>query len=193
VGASPVRNANGASRERQDASFAEDANGLAAELRAVGEELASLPREGHVQRAGSRFGHVRTKSATSGIVLSQQHGMSGASLAQVQELENRVTALAAKHALLTSSLPKAPQSEDRLKAQIQALDAVNRELSAENDVLYSRFNEELAKVLRSVKAGKVEEEWKKRVREAEEEAGRLRRENAKLRRETALHAGKRLG
>lgn len=65
------------------------------------------------------------------------------------------------------------------------LDKLYRDSNAENDALYSRFNEELEKVERSVRKGKGGEEVDRRLKASEEEAARLRKENARLKREVA--------
>ncbi|EON60870.1 hypothetical protein W97_00080 [Coniosporium apollinis CBS 100218] len=70
-------------------------------------------------------------------------------------------------------------SESRAKK----LDALYRDAGLENEALYSRFNDELARVLRAVKSGDGVEEMRRRLKEAEEEGERLRKENWRLRRE----------
>jgi hypothetical protein len=77
---------------------------------------------------------------------------------------------------ITSSLQV---SENRVKK----LDELYREANAENEALYSKFNEELAKVLTGVRAGNGDAELKRRTKESEDEAARLRKENGRLRRE----------
>ncbi len=67
--------------------------------------------------------------------------------------------------------------------KFKTLDALYRECDAENAVLYERFNNELAKVLNGVKAGQGVDELKRKLKEGQDEAGKLRRENARLRRE----------
>ena len=65
----------------------------------------------------------------------------------------------------------------------RSLDELYREANAENELLYERFNGELEKVLRSVKGGVAADEMRERLRESEEGAARLRRENQRLKRE----------
>jgi chromosome segregation ATPase len=65
------------------------------------------------------------------------------------------------------------------------LDKLYRDSNAENEALYSRFNEELEKVERSVRKGKGNEEVDRRLKASEEETARLRKENARLKREVA--------
>ncbi|KAK4693197.1 hypothetical protein P7C71_g4156, partial [Lecanoromycetidae sp. Uapishka_2] len=63
------------------------------------------------------------------------------------------------------------------------LDELYREANAENEALYERFNDELGKILVKVKKGEGMEETRSRLKEAQDEVGKLKRENAKLRRE----------
>lgn len=65
------------------------------------------------------------------------------------------------------------------------MDQLYRDMNAENEALYARFNEELEKVERSVRKGKGMETVDQRMKAAEEEAARLRKENARLKREVA--------
>lgn len=67
----------------------------------------------------------------------------------------------------------------------QKLDELCREASAENEMLYERFNDELGKILMGVKAGNGIEEMKGKMLEAQAEVARLKGENARLKREVA--------
>jgi hypothetical protein len=69
------------------------------------------------------------------------------------------------------------------ESKAKKLDELYREANAENEALYARFNDELARVLKSVRSGQGIDELKNKVRESQDEAGRLRRENARLKRE----------
>ena len=62
-----------------------------------------------------------------------------------------------------------------------------RESTAENELLYERFNGELAKIVRALKGKGREdkEELMARMRDASEETARVKKENARLRREMA--------
>ncbi|EAT78706.2 hypothetical protein SNOG_14081 [Parastagonospora nodorum SN15] len=72
-------------------------------------------------------------------------------------------------------------SESRAKH----LDQLYRDMNAENEALYARFNEELEKATSSARKGKADEEVQRRLKASEEEAARLRKENARLKREVA--------
>tara|TARA_R110002003_G_scaffold96_10_gene7473 strand:- start:6877 stop:11463 length:4587 start_codon:yes stop_codon:yes gene_type:complete len=71
------------------------------------------------------------------------------------------------------------------EARAKHLDQLYRDMNAENEALYARFNEELEKVTSSARKGKADEEVQRRLKASEEEAARLRKENARLKREVA--------
>jgi hypothetical protein len=164
IGASPVKPSPQAQVKQDERSFM-------AEIKAVGEELATLQS----QHKPSRAHHTRTKSS----------GVNGvASFTGVDSLESRMSSLTAKYASLMASVSR-NEALSKVHTQAQNLERLNRELNAENDALYGRFNDELARVLTSVRSGNIEDEWRKRVKEAEDDATKLRRENARLKRELA--------
>lgn len=63
------------------------------------------------------------------------------------------------------------------------LDELYREANAENEALYERFNDELGKMLKGVKAGRGEEMAKAKMKEYQDEIGKLKKENVRLKRE----------
>jgi hypothetical protein len=71
------------------------------------------------------------------------------------------------------------------EARAKQLDQLYRDSNAENEALYSRFNEELEKVTSSARRGKASDEVDRRFKASEEENARLRKENARLKREVA--------
>jgi len=132
---------------------------LQAELRAIGAELAKLSR--------------------------------GASAAPEAKADARLAAMARRHADVVAALTArvdalgADVAESLLvsEARARALDDLYREANAENEALYARFNEELARFAGKVKVGEAEAEVRRRWVLAEEEAEMLRRENGRLKRE----------
>jgi hypothetical protein len=153
---------------------------LQAELSKIGDEIAKLSNG----RAGSPQPLQRGQNS-----LPSSSSAAGGDAAKA--LEGRLTSLSKKHAdmmgALTSRLDNLASdiasslqvSESRSKK----LDDLYREANAENEALYAKFNEELARVLGRVKAGQAEEEGRLRMKVMEEEAEKLRRENGRLRRE----------
>lgn len=70
-------------------------------------------------------------------------------------------------------------SEKRAKK----LDELYREASAENEALYERFNTELGKVVKEVRAGNGVEVMKTQLKSTLEELSRVKKENLRLKRE----------
>jgi chromosome segregation ATPase len=71
------------------------------------------------------------------------------------------------------------------EARAKHLDQLYRDMNAENEALYAKFNEELEKVTSAARKGKADDEVQRRLKQSEEEAARLRKENARLKREVA--------
>jgi hypothetical protein len=147
---------------------------LAAERAAVDGAASSLQAE--LGRIGAE---VAASSASGGRV--------GASAARA--LEARLATVAGKHAALATAIKA---RVDALAGEAAASDArarqferLYREANAENEALYARFNEELARMAGAVAAGRAEGEVARRCKALEEEGEKVRRENARLRKEVA--------
>lgn len=149
-------------------------------------------------RPTARIGHSRTQS-TSSHADSLSASSSSSSRAAAGGVgggggggvEAKLATVATKHAALLTALKT---RLDALSADLQSslvvseqraknLDDLYREASVENEALYVRFNDELARVLGAVRAGEGERELLRRVKEAEEESLKLRKENGRLKRE----------
>ncbi|KXL45752.1 hypothetical protein M433DRAFT_66651 [Acidomyces richmondensis BFW] len=148
---------------------------LQEELSKIGDELTAT---------SSRIGSVRTPKSTTGrAVFGAQPStmdlaqrvlkMEGQVVKQIDELKARIASVQAD---LSSSLAV---SENKCKK----LDELYRESHGENDALYTRFNDELSRILKAVRGGDGVEELKKKLKEAQEEAAKLRRETSRLKRE----------
>lgn len=162
------------------------------ELSKIGEEMSGLGPGRHGSVRGSRIMSpplVRPGSKDSN---------SGAAVTNGSSLANANVDAAARLAALESSLPTLLTSlQDRIAAlatdittsltvsetKARKLDELYREANAENEALYGKVNEELAKVLRGVRGGDGVGEIRRKLKESQEEEGRLRRENARLKRE----------
>ena len=144
------------------------------ELSKIGEELTSTP-----SRMGSfhASGHARSRSnvnQASTMDLAQRVlKMEGQLPKKVEELNDRISTVQSD---LASSLTV---SETKCKK----LDELYREANGENEALYTRFNEELSRILKAVKGGEGVEELRKKLRESQEEAAKLKRETSRLKRE----------
>ncbi|KAH8900133.1 hypothetical protein GQ53DRAFT_801627 [Thozetella sp. PMI_491] len=71
------------------------------------------------------------------------------------------------------------------EAKVKSIDQLYKEATAENELLYEKFNSELGKIVRALKGKGREdkEELMTKLKESNEEAARLKKENARLRRE----------
>ncbi|TKA33592.1 hypothetical protein B0A50_00428 [Salinomyces thailandicus] len=144
------------------------------ELSRIGDELTATP---------SRIGSVRaTKSPGSRGIGGQQSNMElaqrilkmeGSLVKQGEELKTRIDGVQTD---LSSSLTV---SENKCKK----LDELYREANGENEALYARFNDELGRILKAVRGGDGVEELKKKLKETQDEAVKLKRETNRLKRE----------
>ncbi|KAF2764916.1 hypothetical protein EJ03DRAFT_370137 [Teratosphaeria nubilosa] len=158
---------------------------LTATQASLQDELAKIGEELTATASPTRTGSHRTRANTIGA----RSGLSGKSsttdLAQrVLKMEGTVVKLGddfkarldGLQADLSSSLTV---SESKCKK----LDELYREVHSENDALYTRFNDELSRVVKAVKGGEGVEELKKQLRESQDETAKLRRETGRLKRE----------
>ncbi|KAK1092948.1 hypothetical protein LTR48_003329 [Friedmanniomyces endolithicus] len=177
--------------QNEQSTLAAAQTSLQDELSKIGDELTATPsRIGSIRTprtAGSNT-HIR-HSAT----LAAGTGITGISSSQpsTMDLAQRVLKLEAQ---LASHIDTARARLDAVQAELSAsltvsetkckkLDELYREANGENEALYARFNEELGRVLRAVKGGEGVEELRRKVREGQEEVGRLKREGGRLKRE----------
>jgi Gef2-related medial cortical node protein Nod1 len=172
---------------------------LAAEQKALASTEAALQSDlnkvtDEITSAGrSRTSH-HSRTQSNSIIFSPADlsaSTSSVSSSPARTVESKLATVATKHAALLTALKS---RIDALSADLQSslvvseqraknLDDLYREASAENEALYVRFNDELARMLDAVRAGDGEKEMRRRVKEAEEESLKLRRENGRLKRE----------
>ncbi|KAF2750335.1 hypothetical protein M011DRAFT_396973 [Sporormia fimetaria CBS 119925] len=143
------------------------------ELSAIGQELNSK-------------GTPRAPAVPS-IIPSTPGGSNSRSLeARLAKLEKQlVSTLDALQTQSTNINNDLTSSLQVSEARAKHLDQLYRDMNAENEALYMRFNEELETVERSVRKGRGNEAIDRRMRASEEECARLRKENARLKREVA--------
>ncbi|KAI7107370.1 hypothetical protein KC340_g1098 [Hortaea werneckii] len=146
------------------------------ELSKIGEELTSTP----TRMGGSVRGPPRTPTTRSGrgefstMDLAQRVlKMEGNVVKQVEAFKSRIDGVQAD---LSSSLTV---SENKCRK----LDELYREANGENEALYARFNDELGRILKAVRGGDGVEELKKKLKESQEDAAKLKKENSRLKRE----------
>lgn len=158
------------SREHNALTAAEGS--LEAELAKIGEEMAIY----RLPRSLTKPGTTTTTPTSQPTLESLSSQLSTLSTT----LQAFTTTQTASLASLSSDLETSLLVSDR---KARKLDELYREANAENEALYERFNDELGKILGRVRKGEGVEEMRGRLGEAQNEVARLRKENARLKRE----------
>ena len=145
------------------------------ERKAIEEAGPSLKFE--MSKIGDELSGVKT--------LRYAHGLqSRESTPRIGALENRVTSMLDELAKRTSSIQADIESSLAVsEKKAKSLDELYREANAENELLYERFNTELGRVLKAVKEGQGIQEMSTKLKQSQDEAARLRKENQRLKRE----------
>ncbi|MCJ1435203.1 hypothetical protein MMC27_004575 [Xylographa pallens] len=152
-------------RLQQEKKLIDEAGpGLQAELIKIGEELSALNLS-------------RPPSKASGPDVSDLQ-------TRVNRLEGKISEsnadMSKRYASIQADIESSVVVNER---KAKSLDELYREANAENEALYERFNEELSKVLKAVKGGQGVEEMRAKMKEAQDDSARLKRENQRLKRE----------
>jgi DNA repair exonuclease SbcCD ATPase subunit len=146
---------------------------LQSELSAIGHELSARPTPRLT--AQSSAPPVLSDTPSSRSLEARVASLEKTLKATMDTLTSRTSTIASD---VSSSLQVS-------EARAKHLDQLYRDMNAENEALYARFNEELEKVEKGVRKGKGGEEVDRRLKASEEESARLRKENARLKREVA--------
>lgn len=148
---------------------------LKTELFNIGEELT------RVQQARDASAEAHSQGDAQGEA-TETTGFA----ASLKELEHKIQLmmqdLRAKQAATQSQLDTAIKSMD---AKTRAIDQLYKEVVAENELLYEKYNGELGRIVKAIK-GKTKEdkdELVSKLKEQSEETARMKRENARLKRE----------
>ncbi|KAH8912929.1 hypothetical protein BR93DRAFT_948993 [Coniochaeta sp. PMI_546] len=159
---------------------------LQVEKQAVDEVDASLKSE--LSRITDEMARMNTTSRGHSSSTSSQTSTSEIRKLQaaVKALEDRVPAAMAELTERQATIRK--EMEASLLAsekKVKAVDQLYKEACAENELLYEKFNSELGKIVKALKGKGREdkEELVGRLKESGEETARVKRENARLRRE----------
>ncbi|KAF4444702.1 Rho guanyl nucleotide exchange factor [Fusarium acutatum] len=138
---------------------------LRSELSKIGEEMA---RVNNTRPPGSQSVDMRRVSAA------------------VRELEDRIpTAIQELQDKQNAIQRDMETTVKAAEAKVRAIDQLYKEAVAENELLYEKFNGELGKIVKALKGkGKDEkEELMMRLRDQSDETARVKKENARLKRE----------
>jgi chromosome segregation ATPase len=108
--------------------------------------------------------------------------LSGAITALETRIPEIVKDLTTRNDAVKSDLEKSLQA---CEFKVKGLDQLYKESSAENELLYEKFNAELGKIVRALRGkGKEEkEDLVAKVKEGSEETAKVKKENARLKRE----------
>ena len=154
-------------------SIASADSSLQAEIAKIGEEISAVYK---TQRSP-----VKAKSQTQVPSASPSLQTLSTQLANVSStLSNFTTTHTASLSSLSSDIESSLLVSDK---KARKLDELYREANAENEALYERFNDELGKILGKVKKGEGLDETRSKLKEAQEEVARLKKENGRLKRE----------
>ena len=146
-----------------------------AEMTKIGEELSTYKLQPSPTKPRSTVPASRITPATPSLEsISSQLETLTANLSRFTETHR--TSLSSISSDVDSSLIVSEK-------KARELDELYREANAENEALYERFNDELGKILGKVKKGEGLEEMRSRMKEAQDEVLKLKKENAKLKRE----------
>lgn len=159
------------SQEQKALSGAEA--GLQAEINKIGEELSAFK----LQRPKTANHNLSTPPSQADRTITTL-------TTTLASLETRLQTFITTTATRTNSI-SADVESSLLVADKKAkqLDQLYQEANAENEALYERFNDELGKILKGVKAGKGEEMAKAKMAEYQDGIGQLKKENVRLKRE----------
>ncbi|KAI4284806.1 MAG: hypothetical protein L6R38_001142 [Xanthoria sp. 2 TBL-2021] len=160
------------SNEQKALSGAESS--LQAEIAKIGEEMSvfKLSRP-DTKKARPSPDPFPTADASTASLESRLASLS-------MSLSELASDLRSRHSSLSKDIESSLLVNER---KSRKLDDLYKEANAENEALYDRFNDELGKVLSRVKGGEGIEELKRKVKEGEQEQQRLKKENARLKRE----------
>ena len=146
---------------------------LQAEIAKIGEEISSAYK-------GQRS---PTKAIPQTPLPSAPPSLQGLST-QLSNISTMLSTFTTTHTASLSSLSSDIESSLLVSdKKARKLDELYREANAENEALYERFNDELGKILGKVKRGEGVDETRSKLKEAQEEVARLKKENGRLKRE----------
>ncbi|KAL6719321.1 hypothetical protein ACLMJK_003560 [Lecanora helva] len=146
-----------------------------AEMTKISEELATCKLQRSPAKPRSTVPASRSNQSTPSLE-SLSSRLDALTKDLLQSTESHKASLLSLSSSVESSLLATEKKAKKL-------DELYREANAENEALYERFNDELGKILGRVRKGEGVEEMRSKLKEAQDEVIRLKRENGKLRRE----------
>jgi hypothetical protein len=149
------------------------------EAKAINEAETSLQNE--LSKIGEEMAKL-SASSNSPSRSSDLEKLSTAIAALETRIPELVKDLTSRNDSIKSDLEKSLQASE---FKVKGLDQLYKESSAENELLYEKFNAELGKIVKALRGkGKEEkEELVSKVKDGSEETAKAKKENARLRRE----------
>lgn len=149
------------------------------EAKAINEAEASLQNE--LSKIGEEMAKLNAGSSTS-VRTPDLEKLNATFSVLESKIPEIVKDLTAKNDNVKSDLEKGLQASE---FKVKGLDQLYKESSAENELLYEKFNGELGKIVKALRGkGKVDkEELIIKIKEQSEETAKTKKENARLRRE----------
>jgi len=147
------------------------------EAKAINEAEASLQNE--LSKIGEEMAKLNAVSTVRPQDLDKLSATMTALEARIPEIVKELTA---QNDQIKADLEKSLQASE---FKVKGLDQLYKESSAENELLYEKFNGELGKIVKALKGkGKEDkEELITKLKESSEETARVKKENARLKRE----------
>lgn len=147
------------------------------EAKAISEAETSLQNE--LSKIGEEMAKLNASSSVRPSDLEKLSQKMATLESRIPEL---VTDLHARNEQTKLDLEKSLQASE---VKVKGLDQLYKESSAENELLYEKFNAELGKIVKALK-GKMKEDKEElvaKLKESSEETAKTKKENARLRRE----------
>lgn len=147
------------------------------EAKAINEVETSLQNE--LSKIGEEMAKLNAGSSIRSVELDK---LSSSVSALESKIPQVVKDLTSKNENIKADLEKSLQASE---FKVKGLDQLYKESSAENELLYEKFNGELGKIVKALRGkGKEDkEELIVKLKEHSEEAAKIKKENARLRRE----------
>lgn len=150
------------------------------EAKAINEAEASLQSE--LSKIGAEMAKLNasSSSSTSNLRTADIQKLTIA----MQALESRIPTVIADLTTRNNTI-KADLEKSLIASEfkVKGLDQLYKESSAENELLYEKFNGELGKIVKALRGKGEKEELVGKLKEATEETAKTKKENARLRRE----------
>jgi len=152
------------------------------EAKAINEAEASLQSE--LSKIGAEMAKLNATSSSSTSTAGPRSSDLQKLASSLQSLESRIPTIIAdltsRNETIKSDLEKSLQVSEY---KVKGLDQLYKESSAENELLYEKFNGELGKIVKALRGKGEKEELVGKMKEATEETAKTKKENARLRRE----------